>query len=197
MRIGWLLKESTDKTNIQKNLSVFAAIVEQNLEYTLNLISTLEDPAVRYKNEDRADRLAKLKSNIKTELADYPPDEIIKIITFMSAIESVYSSTNEIKDYVKEIVKYPPVGFDFSEIAIKISDIAKQAIDGFFSEDVATELEAEIAETEMTLNAALRWLNELNGREKRERGRILYYAGIVALLREIKEKIRLAQLTKF
>ncbi|MCL4428750.1 MAG: hypothetical protein M1276_07180, partial [Deltaproteobacteria bacterium] len=78
-----------------------------------------------------------------------------------------------------------------------ISDIAKQAIDGFFSEDVATELEAEIAETEMTLNAALRWLNELNGREKRERGRILYYAGIVALLREIKEKIRLAQLTKF
>ncbi|MCL4428751.1 MAG: hypothetical protein M1276_07185, partial [Deltaproteobacteria bacterium] len=114
MRIGWLLKESTDKTNIQKNLSVFAAIVEQNLEYTLNLISTLEDPAVRYKNEDRADRLAKLKSNIKTELADYPPDEIIKIITFMSAIESVYSSTNEIKDYVKEIVKYPPVGFDLS-----------------------------------------------------------------------------------
>ena len=188
MKIGWLLKESTDKTNIQKKLSVLTAIIEQNLEYTLNLISMLEDSAVKYKNEDRPDRLSKLKSDIKTELAGYPPDEIINIITFMTAMESVYNSVNEIKGYIKEAVKYPPLGFDLSAIAIKISGIAKKAIDGFFAGNIDTDLEPAITENERLINAALRRLHKLNGRENREKGRVVYYSCVIMVLREILEK---------
>ncbi len=176
MKIGWLLEESTDKTNIQKKLSVLTAIVEQNLEYILNLVSTLEDPAVKYKNEDHSLKLAKLKAYIKTELTGYPSEEIINIVTFITAMESVYNSTNEIKSYIKELIEYPPVGFDFSEIAIKISDIAKKTIDGFFSGNIDTDLEPAITETERLINAALRRLHKLNGKENREKGRIVYYS---------------------
>ena len=104
---------SVDKPNYPVKLYTFTAIIEQNLEYTLNLISALEDPSVKYKNDDKSDRLAKLKPDIKTGLASYPPEEIIKIITFMTAMESVHNSTNEIKDYIKELVKYPPQGSIF------------------------------------------------------------------------------------
>jgi hypothetical protein len=178
--------KAVDSSIFPRKLYTFTGIVEQSLEYTLNIISALEDPAVKYKNKDRPDRLSKLKSDIKTGLADYPPDEIINIITFMIAMESVYNSTNEIKGYIKELVKYPPVGFDLSEIAIKISGTAKKAIDGFFAGNVAPdELESEIFEAETDLNNALRRLNKLNGKEKQERGRIVYYAGIVAGLKGI------------
>ena len=180
-----MTKESINKTNIPKKLSVFTAITEQNLEYILNLTSTLEDPAVKYKNDDKSGRLAKLKSDIKTELAGYPPDEIILTITFMTALESVYSSANEIKGYIKELIKYPPVGFDLSEITIKISGIAKKAIDRFFTGNIDTDLEPAITENERLINAALRRLNKLNGKENREKGRIIYYAGITAMMKGI------------
>ena len=188
MKIGWLLEESTDKTNIQKKLSVLTAIVEQNLEYTLNLISTLEDLAVKYKNDDKSGRLAKLETDIKNDILNYPPEEIIKIITFATLMESVYNSTNEIKGYIKEAVKYPPIGFDLSEIAIKISGIAKKAIDGYFAGNIDTDLEPAITETERIINAALRRLHKLNGKENREKGRIVYYSCIITVLKEILEK---------
>ena len=188
MKIGWLLKESTDKTNIQKNLSVLTAIIEQNLEYILNLISALEDPAVKYKNEDHSLKLAKLKADIKNDILNYPAEEIIKIITFTTLMESVYNSTNEIKGYIKEAVKYPHVGFDLSAIAIKISGIAKKAIDGYFAGNIDTDLETEITENERLINAALRRLHKLNGKENREKGRIVYYSCVITVLKEILEK---------
>ena len=166
-----------DKSNYPVKLYTFTGIVEQNLEYTLNLISTLEDPAVKYKNEDHSLKLAKLKADIKMELIGYPSKEIINIVTFMTAMESVHNSVNEIKGYIKELVKYLPIGFDLSEIAIKISGIAKKAIDGFFAGNIDTDLEPSTTEAERLINAALRQLNELNGEEKRGRGRIVYYAG--------------------
>ena len=92
----------------------------------LNLVYTPEDPAVKYQNKDSSDKLVKLKADIKADIADYPPEEIIKIITFTTLLESVYNSTNEIKGYIKELVKYPPVEIDMSEIAIKISGVAKK-----------------------------------------------------------------------
>ena len=180
--------KAVDKPAVSKKLSVFTAIVEQNLEYTLNLISALEDTAVKYKNEDHSLKLAKLKSDIKTELAGYPPDEIIKIITFMTAMESVHNSTNEIKGYVKELVKYPPIGFDLSAIAIKISGIAKKAIDGYFAGNIDADLEPAITETERLINTALRRLHKLNGKENREKGRKVYYSCVIMVLREILEK---------
>ena len=100
-------------------------------------------------------------------------------------MESVYNSTNEIKGYIKDVkgmllhVKYPPVGFDLSAIAIKISGIAKKAIDVFFAGSIDNDLESEITENERPINAALRRLHRLNGKENREKGRIVYYAGIV------------------
>ena len=145
-----------DKPNSPVKLYTFTGIVEQNLEYTLNLISMLEDKAVKYKNEDHSLKLAKLKADIKMELIGYPSKEIINIATFMTAMESVHNSVNEIKGYIKEAVKYPPVDFDLSEIAIKTSGIAKKAIDGYFAGNIDTDLEPAITENERLINAALR-----------------------------------------
>ena len=103
-------------------------------------------------------------------------------------MESVHNSVNEIKDYIKEAVKYPPVGFDLSAIAIKISGIAKKAIDGYFSGNIDTDLESEITENERLINAALRRLHKLNGKENREKGRIVYYSCVITVLKEILEK---------
>ena len=166
-----------DKLNYSVKLYTFTGIIEQNLEYTLNPISTLEDPAVKYKNEDHSLKPAKLKADIKMELTGYPSKEIINTVTFITNMESVHNSVNEIKDYIKEAVEYPPVDFDLSAVAIKISGIAKKAIDGFFSGNIDTDLEPSTTEAERLINAALRQLNELNGEEKRGRGRIVYYAG--------------------
>ena len=177
-----------DKSNYPVKLYTFTGIVEQNLEYTLNLISTLEDPAVKYKNEDHSLKLAKLKADIKMELIGYPSKEIINIVTFMTAMESVHNSVNEIKGYIKELVKYLPIGFDLSEIAIKISGIAKKAIDGFFAGNIDTDLESEITENERLISAALRRLHKLNGKENREKGRIVYYSCVITVLKEILEK---------
>ena len=158
-----------DNSKFPIKLYTFTAIIEQNLEYILNLISTLEDPAVKYKNEDHSLKLAKLKADIKMELIGYPSEEIINTVTFITNMEGVHNSVNEIKGYIKEPVKYPPVGFDLSAIAIKISGIAKKAIDGFFAGNSTPDLGAEITETERLINAALRRLHKLNGKENRER----------------------------
>ena len=157
----------------------------------------IEDPAVKYKNEDSPAKLAKLETDIENDILNYPPEEIIKIITFATLMESVYTSTNEIKGYIKELIKYPPVGFDFSEIAIKTSGIAKKAIDGFFTGNGSLELKYEIFEAEAALNAALRRLHKLNGNERREKGRIVYYSCVITVLKEILEKtssLRLAHI---
>ena len=177
-----------DNSKFPIKLYTFTGIVEQNLEYTLNLISALEDPAIKYKNEDSPVKLAKLKADIKNDITGYPPEEIIRTITFMTALESVYSSANEIKGYIKELIKYPPIGFDLSEIAIKISGIAKQAIDGFFSGNIYADLELEATETERLINAALKRLHKLNGNERREKGRIVYYSCVITVLKEILKK---------
>ena len=119
-----------DKPNYPVKLYTFTGIVEQSLEYTLNLISALEDPAVKYKKEDHFLKLAKLKTDIENNILNYPAEEIVKIITFTTIMENVYNSTNEIKDYIKEAVKYPPIDFDLSPIAIKISGIAYFGLTG-------------------------------------------------------------------
>jgi hypothetical protein len=41
-------------------------------------------------------------------------------------MENINGSVEEIKNYINELLKYPPVGFDFSEIAVKISGIVKK-----------------------------------------------------------------------
>ena len=99
-------------------------------------------------------------------------------------MENVYNSTNEIKSYIKELIKYPPVGFNFSEIAIKISDIAKKTIDGFFAGNIHTDLELETTEAERLINAALKRLHNLNGNERREKGRIVYYSCLIMVLKK-------------
>ncbi len=185
---------SVDKPNFPEKLYTFAGIIEQNLEYTLNLIPTLEDPAVKYKNEDSPAKLAKLETDIKNDILNYPPGEIVRIITFATLMESVYNSTNEINDYIKEAVKYPPIGFDLSEVAIKISGITKKAMDGFFARNDIYNLESEITETERLINAALRQLYKLNGKERQEKGRIVYYSCVITVLKEILEKTSSLQL---
>ena len=177
-----------DNSKFPIKLYTFIGDIEQNLEYTINLISTLEDPTVKYKNEDPPVKLAKLKVDIKNDILNYPPEEIVKIITFTTIMENIYNSTNEIKGYIKELIKYPPIGFDFSEIAIKISGIAKKAIDGFFANNIDTDLESETTETERLINAALRRLHKLNDKEKQEKGRIVYYSCVITVLKEILEK---------
>ena len=138
MLFGHDFTKSVNKPNPPVKLYTFTGIIEQNLKYILNLVSTLEDPSVKYKNDDKSDRLVKLNADIKSKLAVYPPDKIIKTVTLIAALEGAYNSTNEIKGYIKDVkgmllhVKYPSVGFDLSEIAIKISGIAKKAVDGFF-----------------------------------------------------------------
>ena len=176
-----------DKPNYPVKLYTFTGIIEQNLEYMLNLISTLENPAVKYKKEDPSLKLAKLKADIEMELIGYPSKEIINIVTFITSMESVHNSVNKIKDYIKEAVKYPPVGFDLSEIAIKISGIAKKAIDGFFAGNIDNDLESEITETKRLINAALNRLHKLSGKENREKGRIVYYSCVITVLKEILE----------
>jgi hypothetical protein len=109
-------------------------------------------------------------------------------------MENVYNSTNEIKGYIKDVkgmllhVKYPPIGFDLSAITIKISGVAKKALDGFFSGNIDTDLEPSTTEAERLINAALRRLHKLNGKENREKGRIVYYSCVITVLKEILEK---------
>ena len=100
-------------------------------------------------------------------------------------MECVYNSTNEIKNYIKELVKHLPIGFDLLEIAVKISGIVKKAIDGFFTGNADTDLETEITQTNKLINTALKQLHELNGKEKQERGRIVYYSCIIEEMKTI------------
>ena len=197
MFFGRNFTKSVNNSNFPVKLYSFTDIIEQNLEYTLNLVSTLEDPSVKYKNEDSPAKLAKLETDIKNDILNYPPGEIVRIITFATLMESVHNSTNEIKGYIKELVKYPPIRIDLSEIAIKISGIAKKAIDGFFAGNIDSDLKAEITETEQLINAALRRLHKPSGKEKQEKGRIVYYSCIVAVLKEILGKASSLRLSLF
>ncbi len=44
--------KSVNNPNFPAKLYTFTGIIEQNLEYILNLISTPEDQTVKYKNEN-------------------------------------------------------------------------------------------------------------------------------------------------
>lgn len=155
MRIDLLLKGFTNRRHIPENLLIFIAIIEKKLEYVLKLISSLEDPAKNSDKENIDYKLNELKSDIRVEILKYPPEDIIKMLTFIIFLENIYKSTNEIKKHIENVEKYPPIGFDFSEIAIKISCIIKIEIDGFIAGDTDTNLETKIAETERLIKAAL------------------------------------------
>ncbi len=131
MKTGLLSGGCINRRRIPENLLIFTAIIEKNLEYTLNLISKLEDSTVDFKKENKQDSLDKLKLDIKAEILNYPPEYIFKIAVFITFLENIYNSTNEIKQYIECVEKYPPLGFDFFEIAVKISDIIKTKIDSF------------------------------------------------------------------
>ena len=68
MFFGRNFTKPVNNLNFPVKLYTFTDIIEQNLEYTLNLISTLEDPAVKYKNEDSPPPLSSqnLKPILKT-----------------------------------------------------------------------------------------------------------------------------------
>ena len=112
MFFGRNFTKPVNNLNFPVKLHTFTGIIEQNLEYTLRLVSTLENTDIKYKNEDSSAKLAKLETDIKNDIRNYPPEEIIRVITFMTLLESVYNSTNEIKGYIKELVKYPPINID-------------------------------------------------------------------------------------
>ena len=65
MSFGRNFTKPVNNLNFPVKLHTFTGIIEQNLEYTLNIVSTLEDPAVKYKNEDSSAMLAKLETDIK------------------------------------------------------------------------------------------------------------------------------------
>lgn len=55
----------------------------------------------------------------------------------------------------------------------------------FFAGNIDTDLESKIVDTEKLINKALRQLDKLNGNERREKGRIVYYSCIITVLKEI------------
>ncbi len=184
----YIFTKPVKKRNLLIKLNTFTFIIEQNLEYTLNLLSAIETPSFVHKTKYepfKTDELSRLKSEIKAGIAIFPADEIVRISTFIAVTENINNSAEEIKSYINELLKYPPVGFDFSEIAIKISDTIKKMIDGFFDGNTAPELEAEILETETALNEASRRLNELYRKEGIEKRRITYYSTITASLKSM------------
>ncbi|RZD16702.1 MAG: hypothetical protein EVJ46_00220 [Candidatus Acididesulfobacter guangdongensis] len=113
--------------DITHNLSLFAGIVEANLEYTLRLLTVLEEPAAKYKDENCLGKLKKLKTEIENGMVGNPSEEIIRITTFIAIMESIYNSTNEIKINIKELVGYPPVDLELLEITVNMSGIVKKS----------------------------------------------------------------------
>lgn len=176
------------KRNLLIKLNTFTSLIEQNLEYTLNLLSDIETSSFVHKTKYgpfKTGELANLKSEIKAGIVIFPADEIIRISTFIAVMENINNSAEEIKSYINELLKYPPIGFDFSEIAVKVSGIVKKSIDGFLSGNAAAEMKDEILDAETALNGALRRINELNEKDGTEKWRIVYYAGIVTVLNGI------------
>ncbi len=178
MNIGLLSGGYLNKFR-SKKLSVFTALIEEHLEYVLSLISTLENTAVNYKKENSRYEIDNIQSDIEAEILNYTPENISETVTFITSLENIYKSTNEIKNYIKYAGKYPPIGFDFFEIASRISSIVKTEIDSFFTGDTDINLETKIAETEQLINQAFKQLIKIYGKEKSENGRIVYYSCIL------------------
>ena len=178
MKTGLLLSGYINKFR-SKKLSIFTAIIEEHLEYALSLISTLENTAANYKKENSRYEIDNIKSDIKYEILNYPPENIFKTAIFITSLENIYKSANEIKSYIEYAGKYPPIGFDFFEIASIISSIVKTEIDGFFTGDTDINLETKKAETERLINQAFEQLIKIYGKEKSGNGRIVYYSCII------------------
>jgi hypothetical protein len=179
MKIGLLSGGYLNKCR-SKKLSAFTAFIEENLEYTLSLLSTLENTAVNYKKENSRYEIDNIKSDIKYEILNYTPENISETVTFITSLENIYKFTNEIKNYIEYAGKYPPIGFDFFEIASRISSIVKTQIDIFFTGDTDITLETKIADTERLINQAFNQLIKINGKETSGNGRIVYYSCILA-----------------
>ena len=184
MKTGLLLSGYINKFR-SKKLSIFTAIIEEHLEYALSLISTLENTAANYKKENSRYEIDNIKSDIKYEILNYPPENIFKTAIFITSLENIYKSTNEIKNYIEYAGKYPPIGFDFFEIASIISGIVKTEIDSFFTGDTDINLETKKAETERLITQAFEQLIKINSKEKSKNGRIVYYFCIIEEMRAI------------
>jgi hypothetical protein len=188
MKSGLLSGVYTNKIR-SKKLSVFTAFTEEHLEYVLNILSTLENTAGNYKIENSRYEIDNLKSDIEAETLNYPPEYIFKIAVFIKSLENIYKSANEIKNYIEYAGKYLPIGFDFSEIVVRISSIVKAELDGFFTGDADITLETKIAETERLINQAFKQLNNISGKEKAGNGRIVYYSCIIEEMKAIIRNI--------
>lgn len=188
MKIGLLSGGYINKFR-PKKLSVFTAFIEEHLEYVLSLLPSLENSAGNYKGENSRFEINNLKPDIEAEILNYPPENIIKTAIFITSLENIYKCANEIKNYIEDAGKYPPIGFDFFEIAVRISSIVKTEIDGFFTGDKDINLETKIAETERLINQAFRQLNKINGRGKAGNGRIVYYSCIIEEMKGIIRNI--------
>ena len=71
-----------------KKLSAFTSFIEENLEYTLSLLSTLENTAANYKKENSRYKIDNIKSDIKYEILNYPPENIFKTPIFITSVNS-------------------------------------------------------------------------------------------------------------
>jgi hypothetical protein len=85
MKIGLLSGGYLNKFR-SKKLSAFTAFIEENLEYTLSLLSTLENTAVNYKKENSRYEIDNIKSDIKYEILNYTPENISETVTFHNFI---------------------------------------------------------------------------------------------------------------
>ena len=190
MNIGLLSDGNINKFR-SKKLSVFTALIEEHLEYVLSLLSTLENTAANYKKENSRYEIDNIQSDIETEILNYTPENIFKTAIFITSLENIYKSTNEIKNYIEYAGKYPPIGFDFFEIASIISGIVKTEIDSFFTGDKDINLETKIAETEQLINQAFKQLIKIYGKEKSGNGRIFYYSCIIEEIKAILRNFRI------
>ena len=179
MNIGLLSGGNINKFR-SKKLSAFTALIEEHLEYVLSLLSTLENTTANYKKENSRYKIDNIKSDIKSEILNYSPENIFKTAIFITSLENIYKSANEIKSYIEYAGQYPPIGFDFFEIASRISSIVKTQIDIFFTGDTDITLETKIADTERLINQAFNQLIKINGKETSGNGRIVYYSCILA-----------------
>ena len=65
-----IFTKTVKKRNLLIKLNTFSSLIEQNLEYTLNLLSTIENQSVIHKTKYepfKTNELLSLKSEIKPE----------------------------------------------------------------------------------------------------------------------------------
>ncbi len=176
-----------------KKLSVFTALIEEHLGYVLNLLSTLENTAANYKKENNRYKIDNIQLDIKSEILNYSPENIFKTAIFITSLENIHKSANEIKNYIEYAGQYPPIEFDFFEITSIINSIVKTGIDSFFIGDTDINLKTKMAETERLITQAFEQLIKINSKEKSKNGRIVYYSCIIeemkAVLRNFKIKL--------